>query len=87
MPLDVLENAVDEIINDLTADNLREVPTRIIGPKVMAQLKLIDPVAFVRYASVYREFQDVGEFSEVIESLENSPDFNLLQPDLFESKA
>ncbi|MCB1205211.1 MAG: transcriptional repressor NrdR [Verrucomicrobiae bacterium] len=87
VPLDVLENAVDEIINDLTADNLREVPTRIIGPKVMAQLKLIDPVAFVRYASVYREFQDVGEFSEVIESLENSPDFNLLQPDLFESKA
>lgn len=87
VPLDVLENAVDEIINDLTADNLREVPTRIIGPKVMAQLKHIDPVAFVRYASVYREFQDVGEFSEVIESLENSPDFNLLQPDLFESKA
>lgn len=87
VPLDVLENAVDEIINDLTADNLREVPTRIIGPKVMAQLKHIDPVAFVRYASVYREFQDVGEFSEVIESLENSPDFDLLQPDLFESKA
>lgn len=87
VPLDVLENAVDEIINDLAADNLREVPTRFIGPKVMAQLKHIDPVAFVRYASVYREFQDVGEFSEVIESLENSPVLNFLQPDLFESKA
>jgi transcriptional repressor NrdR len=82
--LDVLENAVEDIVNDLTADNLREIPTRIIGPKVMAHLQQIDPVAFVRYASVYRQFQDVGEFNEVIESLENSPMANLLQPDLFE---
>lgn len=85
--LEVLENAVDEIVNELTADNLREIPTRIIGPKVMAQLQHIDPVAFVRYASVYRQFQDVGEFNEVIESLENSPMSNLLQPDLFESRS
>lgn len=83
--LEMLENVVEEIVNDLAADNLREIPTRIIGPKVMAQLQQIDPVAFVRYASVYRQFQDVGEFSEVIESLENSPMANLLQPDLFES--
>lgn len=85
--LEVLENAVDEIVNELTADNLREIPTRIIGPKVMAQLQHIDPVAFVRYASVYRQFQDVGEFNEVIESLESSPMSNLLQPDLFESRS
>jgi len=84
--LEELENAVDEIINEIAADNLREVPTRIIGPKVMAHLQKIDPVAFVRYASVYRQFQDVGEFSEVIESLENSPAINLLQPDLFETR-
>lgn len=84
--LDELENAVDEIINDLTADNLREIPTRLIGPKVMAHLQRIDPVAFVRYASVYRQFQDVGEFSEVIESLESTPMDDLLQPDLFEAR-
>jgi transcriptional repressor NrdR len=53
----------------------------------MAHLQHIDPVAFVRYASVYREFQDVGEFNEVIESLESSPMSNLLQPDLFESRS
>ncbi len=85
--LDVLESAVEEIVNEIAADNLREVPTRIIGPKVMAHLQHIDPVAFVRYASVYRQFQDVGEFSEVIESLENSPLDRLLQPDLFESRS
>jgi transcriptional repressor NrdR len=85
--LEVLENAVEDIINELTADNLREIPTRINGPKVKAHLQHIDPVAFVRYASVYREFQDVGEFNEVIESLESSPISNLLQPDLFESRS
>ena len=51
----------------------------------MARLQNIDPVAFVRYASVYRQFQDVGEFSEVIQSLENTPLDDLLQPDLFEA--
>jgi transcriptional regulator NrdR family protein len=44
-------------------------------------------VAFVRYASVYRQFQEVGEFNEVIESLENSPMDKLLQPDLFQPKS
>ncbi len=52
----------------------------------MAQLQHIDPVAFVRYASVYRQFQDVGEFNEVIESLENSP-CPISPADLFESRS
>ena len=86
VPLDVLETAVDEIINEIAAEGIKEIPSRIIGPKVMARLKDIDPVAFVRYASVYRQFQEVGEFNEVIESLERSPEIDsLLQPDLFES--
>lgn len=83
--INVLEQAVDEIVNELTAENLKEIPSRMIGPKVMERLQGIDPVAFVRYASVYRQFQDVGEFSEVIQSLENTPIDKLLQPDLFES--
>ena len=58
--LKVLDTAVDEIMTELSAENLKEIPTRMIGPKVMARLKDIDPVAFVRYASVYRQFQDVG---------------------------
>ncbi len=71
--LDVLETAVDEIISEFAEDNLREIPTRIIGPRVMQHLQRIDPVAFVRYASVYREFKDVGEFTEVIDTLEKTP--------------
>jgi transcriptional repressor NrdR len=86
VPFEVLENAVEEIVNELMGENMKEIPTRMIGPKVMARLQRIDAVAFVRYASVYREFQDVGEFSEVIESLENLPMDRFLQPDLFESR-
>lgn len=85
--IDALEGAVEQIVNDLVSENLKEIPSRMIGPKVMARLQEIDPVAFVRYASVYRQFQDVGEFSEVIESLENAPVDKLLQPDLFENAA
>jgi len=85
--IEALEGAVEEIVNDLVSENLKEIPSRMIGPKVMARLQEIDPVAFVRYASVYRQFQDVGEFSEVIQSLENAPIDKLLQPDLFENPA
>ncbi|MCL4107278.1 UNVERIFIED_CONTAM: hypothetical protein GTU68_017162 [Idotea baltica] len=83
--IEVLETAVEEIINDLTAQNLKEIPSRMIGPLVMTRLQKIDHVAFVRYASVYREFEDVGDFSDVIQSLEDEPVDPKLQPDLFEA--
>ena len=81
--IEVLEGAVEEIVNELQVENLKEIPTRMIGPLVMARLQAIDDVAFVRYASVYREFQDVGDFSEVIESLEKEPVDPRMQPELF----
>ena len=85
VPIDVLEAAGDEILNELTAAGMKEIPTRMIGPKVIAKLKGIDSVAFVRYASVYRQFQDVGEFIDEIESLEREPVDPRLQPELFEA--
>lgn len=51
-----------ELINRMTT----EVTTREIGEMVMGELRKIDPVAYVRFASVYREFKDVGTFLEVI---------------------
>ncbi len=86
VPLNVLDDAVDSIIGELRAEGHKELPSKVIGPKVMARLQNIDPVAFVRYASVYREFQDVGEFHDVIESLETNPLSEMLQPDLFEGE-
>ena len=51
---------------------VKEIDSDEIGKLVMSQLKELDKVAFVRFASVYRDFQDIGEFSEVISDLENN---------------
>jgi Predicted transcriptional regulator, consists of a Zn-ribbon and ATP-cone domains len=51
------------------ADGLKEVPSSQIGELVMEALKEIDQVAYVRFASVYRSFQDVNAFREEIEKL------------------
>lgn len=83
VPVETLETAVEEIANELASENLKEIPSRMIGPKVMGKLKDIDQVAFVRYASVYRQFEDVGEFIDEIQSLEKHPVSERLQPDLF----
>lgn len=83
VPVEVLEAAVEEIASELAAENLKEIPSRMIGPKVMSKLKDIDQIAFVRYASVYRQFEDVGEFIDEIQSLERQPTNEKLQPDLF----
>lgn len=84
--IDVLEQATDEVINDLQSESLRELPTSLIGAKAMKKLEKIDPVAYVRYASVYRRFQDVGEFLDEIESLERRPLIDAAHGDLFGAK-
>lgn len=81
--LEDLDRAVDSIMEDLEASYGREVSTKDIGAKVMDRLHNIDDVAYVRYASVYRRFQDVGEFIDEIEMLERRPKPNGAQPDLF----
>lgn len=81
--IETLEQTVEDIIDNLQKDNQREIPTARIGPVVMAKLQKIDPVAYVRYASVYRKFEDVGEFLDEIESLERSPATDDTQRDFF----
>lgn len=81
--LDVLDRAVNEIIEDLESKHGREVHSRDIGLKVMEKLYGIDDVAYVRYASVYRQFQDIGEFIDEIRMLERRPKPNGMQPELF----
>jgi len=83
VPLEALEAATDSVIQELAACGHKEIPTRMIGPLVMRELQTIDPVAYVRYASVYRQFEDVGEFIDEIQSLERAPLSLRDQPDLF----
>ena len=77
------EKIVEEIVHDLETNYPREIPSHVIGAKVMEKLHAVDEVAYVRYASVYRHFQDIGEFIEDIQSLERRARRNTLQPELF----
>jgi transcriptional repressor NrdR len=81
--IDVLEAAADSVVQELTSTGMKEIPTRLIGPIVMRELQHIDPVAYVRYASVYRQFEAVGEFIDEIQSLERQPKALKDQPELF----
>ena len=60
--LDTLERAVDEIQNTLQNSLDREVPSSLIGKYAMEKLKDVDEVAYVRFASVYRQFKDINSF-------------------------
>jgi len=67
---DLVDAAVRRVIDDLRKNSDREVPSRHIGELVMRALKKLDQVAFVRFASIYRSFEDVQAFREEIEKLE-----------------
>ncbi|MEA2014545.1 MAG: transcriptional regulator NrdR [Thermodesulfobacteriota bacterium] len=58
----IIEEAVDRIEQECQESTLKELPTSIIGEKIMEELHVLDGVAYVRFASVYREFRDVNEF-------------------------
>ena len=60
---------IDEIENEIFNLEEKEIPTSVIGEKVMRKLKDLDEVAYVRFASVYREFKDVNTFVEEIGKL------------------
>lgn len=64
-----LEAAADRIEQKLDATGSIEVQSRWLGERVMEELQEIDPVAYVRFASVYRQFKDVTEFMEELEQL------------------
>jgi transcriptional repressor NrdR len=64
-----IEAMVSQIKHAMQASGEREVPSRAVGEEVMRQLKAVDHVAFVRFASVYRSFQDLNEFRAEIERL------------------
>lgn len=66
---DAIDAAVNHVCHKLRALGEREVPSRLIGELVMDELHQLDEVAYVRFASVYRSFQDVEAFREEIERL------------------
>lgn len=67
---DQIEAAIHRIKKTLMACGEREIPSRMIGENVMRELASLDQVAYIRFASVYKSFQDVNEFRAVIDDLE-----------------
>ena len=80
-----IDAAVRAVVHELRGSSEREVPSLRIGEAVMAELKKLDQVAYVRFASVYRRFEDVQAFRAEIERLEREPDSGGLQLPLLES--
>jgi transcriptional repressor NrdR len=64
-----IDAALERIQKKLLASGLRELPSTRIGELVMRELKRIDKVAYVRFASVYRSFEDVDEFRQLIQDI------------------
>ncbi len=84
---DRVEVAISQIKHKLRTEGEREVKSRKLGDWVMEQLRTLDQVAYVRFASVYRSFEDVRAFLDEIERLENDlpPEIKESQLDLLKS--
>jgi transcriptional repressor NrdR len=67
--MEQINRIVNEIIEEIQNEFEREVPAKEIGEKIMNRLREEDEVAYVRYASVYRQFRDIGEFVKEIQTL------------------
>ncbi|MFU8817955.1 MAG: transcriptional regulator NrdR, partial [Pseudomonadales bacterium] len=72
--IEQIESAIHRIMHNLRSTGERELPSLKVGEEVMQELRGIDGVAYVRFASVYRDFQDVSEFEAEIKSLTRSAD-------------
>jgi len=69
-----IDGLVEQIIEDLSNNYDREVPYGAVGTRVMDGLRELDPVAFVRYASIYRRFEEATDFVQEVKKLEKPHD-------------
>jgi transcriptional repressor NrdR len=67
--MNIIEEFIDELERDLRETGEKEIPAAEVGEKIMSGLHELDDVAYVRFASVYREFKDVNDFVDELKSL------------------
>ncbi len=70
VPTDYVDAAIDRIVQKLLGMGAREVSSRSIGESVMEELYKLDKVAYIRFASVYKSFQDVDDFRDAIKEVQ-----------------
>ncbi|MBI5845168.1 MAG: transcriptional repressor NrdR [Deltaproteobacteria bacterium] len=69
----VIDSFVETLIQELLERGEKEIPTAVVGEKVMDKLRELDAVAYVRFASVYREFKDVNDFFAELKKILDKP--------------
>lgn len=69
VPVETLDSLIDDIESELRDEGVNEVASHDLGSMVLKRLVNVDKVAYIRFASVYRDFKDVDEFSEELRSL------------------
>jgi len=72
VPTEYVDRAIDHIVQGILSRGEREINARELGEAVMPELQRLDKVAYIRFASVYRSFQDVDDFREAIRDLNTS---------------
>lgn len=72
--MESVEGAVERVIHSLQTAGEREIPSRLVGEMVMEELRSLDEVAYVRFASVYRSFEDVTDFQDEVNRLKELSD-------------
>jgi transcriptional repressor NrdR len=88
IPSERIDQVVDEVEEDLIANFEKEVSSQTIGERLAAVLRRVDKVAYVRFASVYRQFEDVGEFiDEAQELMDRAAEDIPGQKNLFEEES
>jgi len=73
VPTEYVDAAIDRIVQQVLALGEREIPSRQIGEMVMQELYKLDKVGYIRFASVYRSFQDVSDFRDALREVEAPP--------------
>lgn len=70
VPTEYVDQEIDQIVKHVLSLGEREIPARQIGEMVMHALKRLDKIAYIRFASVYKSFQDVDDFRDVLKDLD-----------------
>jgi len=73
VPAEAIEEAIERILHKLQTVGEREIESSLIGDIVIEELRALDEVAYVRFASIYRSFQDVTHFEDEIERMKQRP--------------
>lgn len=73
VPTELVDAAIDQVTQKVFSLGEREVASRLIGEMVMKELLKLDKVAYIRFASVYKSFQDVGDFTDAVKAVRRSP--------------